>query len=132
MPLSTLIGRTEKRSANLAKSQIFNIDNGAGTTIDETVIRPDRPFRLIAARIVYDTETAGTVAGANMRLGVAVGGATVAASTAYTNSSVVGATTAVTLLLWEFAANTPIIVRHTGIAATAAGQAHLELEWCYQ
>jgi len=131
MPLSTLIGRTEKRAAMLAKSQIFNIDNGAGTTIDETIIRPDRPFRLIAARIVYDTEAAGTVAGANARIGVAVAGATVVASTAYTNSAAVGSATAMALLISEHAANTPIIVRHTGVAATAAGQAHIELEWAY-
>ena len=111
------------------KSQIFNIDNGDGVTIDETLIRSTKRLKLLAARIVYDTETAGTVAAGSVAIGTAVGGAQIVAATNYTNSKTVGATTAMTLVTDDVAANTPIIVRHTGIAATAAGQAHVELDY---
>lgn len=124
----TLIPRGSDKIKTV-KSQIFNVDNGAGTTIDETIMRSPRQIELVNARIVYDTETAGTVAGANARIGVAVGGATVVASTALTNSAAVGATTAMTLLIRTIAAGTPLIVRHTGIATTAAGQYHVELDY---
>lgn len=111
------------------KSQIFNIDNGAGTTIDECIIRATKRLKILGARIVYDTETAGTVAGASLQVGTTVGGAEIVAATNYTNSKTVGATTAMTLVTDDVAANTPIIVRHTGIATTAAGQAHVELDY---
>lgn len=116
-------------SVKTVKTQIFNIDNGAGTTIDETILRSPRQIELVAARIVYDTETAGTVAGASCRIGVAVAGATVVAATNLANSSTVGATTAMTVLIKTIAAATPLIVRHTGIATTAAGQYHVELDY---
>lgn len=113
----------------VVRSRLFNIDNGAGTTLDETLLRHSRPIKLHAARIVYDTETAGTVAAATCQIGVAVGGATVVAATALANSKAVGTTTAMTLLITKIAANIPLIVRHTGIAVTAAGEYHVELEY---
>ena len=88
-----------------------------------------RPVKLISAKIVYDTETAGTVAAANMKVGITVGGADIVGATAYTNSATIGTKTAMTLLKSIIPPATPIIVRHTGIAATVAGQAHLELEY---
>jgi hypothetical protein len=118
-----------KDKINTVKSQIFNIDNGAGTTIDETLLRRPRRVKIYAIRIVYDTETAGTVAAANVKLGTTVGGAEIAAATAYTNSSTVGSVTAVTIVQANIPPNTPIIARHTGIAATAAGQAHVEVDY---
>jgi hypothetical protein len=114
---------------NLIKSQIFNIDNGAGTTIDECVMLTSRPIKILRARIVYDAETTGTVAGANMKVGTTVGGADIVAATAYTNGKTVGTTTAMTLLINTVPANTMLTVRHTGIAVTVLGAAHLELEY---
>lgn len=115
-----------KRS--VVKSATFNIDNGAGATIDDVIYRTIGRTRIHSARIVYTTETAGTVAGANVKLGTSVNGADIAAATAYVNSSVVGATTGLALLLRDIPANTMVVARHTGIAATAAGQAFVELE----
>lgn len=113
----------------VARSMLFNIDNGSSTTIDDTILRHSQPIRLRAARVVYSDATTGTVAAATIQLGVAVAGATVIAATALENTKAVGTTTALTLLLTDIAANTPLIARHTGIAATAAGQYYLEVEY---
>lgn len=129
MPSSLYVSRGDRPRTVTVRSQIFNIDNGAGTTIDETLLRPANAITLRAARVVYDTETTGTVAAATVQIGVAVAGATVVAATALENSKAVGTTTALTLLLTNIAANTPLIVRHTGIAVTALGQYHVELDF---
>lgn len=112
-----------------ARSPVINIDNGAGTTIDHTILRHPKAITITEARIVYDTETAGTVAGANAKLGYTVAGAEIVAATAYTNSAAVGSTTAMTLVDATIAAGAPVIFRHTGIAATAAGEAHIEIDY---
>jgi hypothetical protein len=125
---NTFIARG-KDKIHTATTPIVNMDNGAGATIDITVLRPTYKIKIKAARIVYDTETAGTVAAATAQLGTTVGGAEIVAATAYTNSKTVGATTAMTLVLSVIPANTPIIFRHTGIATTAAGEAHIELDY---
>lgn len=110
-----------------ARSRLFNIDNGNGTTLDDTILVTTRPIRLHAARIVYTTETAGTVAAANAKIGTTVGGAEIVAATAYENSKTVGLTTAMTLVITYVGAGAFICVRHTGIASTVAGEAYVEL-----
>lgn len=112
-----------------AKSMRFDIDNGAGTTIDDVILRPAVAITITAARIVYTDATTGTVAGANAKIGTTVGGAEVVAATAYENTKTVGSTTSMTIASGAVAANTPVIVRHTGIAATAAGMAYVEIEY---
>lgn len=115
-----------------AKSVWFNIDNGAGTTIDDVILRPARPIVVTAARIVYVDATAGTVAAGNARVGTTVGGSEVVASTAYTNSATVGSTTAMTVVNGFIPAGTAVYVRHTGIAVTVAGQAYVEIDYHYR
>jgi hypothetical protein len=112
-----------------ARSMLFNLDNGAGTTIDDVVLVPAVAITITAARIVYSDATTGTVAGANAKIGTTVGGAEVVAATAYENTKAVGTTTAMVIVAGAVAAGTPVIVRHTGIAATAAGQAYVEIEY---
>jgi hypothetical protein len=114
-------------SIKMARSRLFNIDNGAGTTLDDCILRHSQPITLVAAQIEYTTETAGTVAGATVKVGTTVGGAEIVASTAYENSKTVGLVTALTLVITAVAANTPILVRHTGIATTALGEAYVTL-----
>lgn len=114
---------------NTVKSQIFNVDNGAGVTIDETLLRRPKPVKILASRIVYDTEAAGTIAAATAQIGTAVGGAQIVAATNLTNSAAIGSVTAMTVVQKKVPANTPIIARHTGIAATAAGQYHIEMDY---
>lgn len=102
----------------------FNIDNGAGTTADDASVGP-YPFDcwITDARAVYTeaTDTTG-VATANFKTGVAAGGATLVAATALEVSKAIGGYTTATPLGVLVPANTTIWTRHTGVAATEAGQ----------
>jgi hypothetical protein len=112
-----------------AKSVWFNLDNGSGTTIDDVLVVSKRPIRILACRAVEVDATAGTVAAGNWKVGTTVGGAEVVAATAYTNSATVGTATAGTIVSGAVAADTAVYVRHTGVAATAAGQAFVECDY---
>lgn len=111
------------------KSMRFDIDNGAGTTIDDVVLVPGVPITITAARIVYTDATTGTVAAGNAKIGTTVGGAEIVAATAYENAKAIGTKTDLTIVAGAVPAGTPVIVRHTGIAATAAGWAYVEIEY---
>lgn len=112
-----------------AKTVWFNIDNGAGTTIDDVVLRPAVAVIVTAARAVYVDATTGTVAGANFKIGTTVGGAEIVAATAYENTKTVGTVTDGVIVAGAVAAGGMVCVRHTGIAVTAAGQAYVEIEY---
>jgi hypothetical protein len=114
---------------HVARSRVFDIDNGAGTTVDDVILRHSQPVTITAARIVYTGATTGTVAAGNAKIGTAVGGAQIVAATAYENTKAVGTTTAMVLVASALAADAPLFVRHTGIAATAAGEAYVEVEY---
>lgn len=113
----------------LARSKEFDIDNGAGTTADDCVMRHSKKLTLRNPRIVYTDATTGTVAAGTAQIGTTVGGAEIVAATAYENSKAVGTKTAMTLLVTTVAADTPIMVRHTGVAATQAGKEYVEFEY---
>jgi len=124
--MARLHGLTTRK---IVKSRIFNIDNGAGVTIDDVISAPDKASTILAARIVYTTETAGTVAAGNVRLGSTIGGSEHVASTAFVNGSVIGAKTALTIVSGVVAAGAAIHVRHTGVVATPIlGEYFVELE----
>lgn len=112
-----------------AKSMRFDLDNGAGTTVDDVILRPDVAITIVAARIVYTDATTGTVAGGNAKIGTTVGGAEIVAATAYANASAVGTKTDMTIVSGAVAAGSPVIVRHTGVAVTQAGMAYVEIEY---
>lgn len=111
------------------QSRNFNIDNGAGVTIDDAFMLSLKPVNIQKAYVLYTTETAGTVAGANIALGTTVAGVDVIAATAYTNSATVGTTTALALLKTRIPAGQFLSVRHTGIASAALGEAYLVIEF---
>lgn len=111
------------------KTAWFNLDNGAGTTIDDVLINFARPVRITACRAVEVDATAGTVAAGNWKVGITVGGAEIVAATAYVNAATVGTATAGTIVSGAVAANVAVFVRHTGVAATAAGQAYVECDY---
>jgi hypothetical protein len=69
------------------------------------------------------------VAGASVKVGTTVGGVDLVAATNLENSKAVGTATALALASAAVAANTPICVRHTGIAATAAGKYRVHIEY---
>jgi len=112
-----------------ARSVQFDLDNGAGTTIDAEVITHPRPIAITACRIVYDDATAGTVAAGNAKVGITVGGAEVVAATSYENAKTVGSTTAMVIVAGKIAAGTAVLARHTGVAATQAGKAYVECDY---
>ena len=122
-------GELSDQEIHHARTPEFDIDNGAGTTIDAVIAALSFAITIRAARIVYTTVTAGTVAAGNARIGTGIGGAQIVASTAYVNSSVIGAVTAMTLVTGVIAADRAIHVRHTGVAATVAGIAFVEIEY---
>lgn len=128
MPVTPLY-KSPNAKYKIARSVLFNIDNGGGTTIDDTILRHSKAIVIYSARILYTTETTGTVAAGTAQIGTTVGGAEIVAATNYANSTAVGTKTAMTLVASEVAADTPVIVRHTGVAATAAGQAYVEIEY---
>jgi len=105
-----------------------DLDFGAATD-DEVILRPGRAITVIAARLVYEGATTGTVAGGNITVGTAVDGEEIVAATAFQNAKAVGTSTALTIVAGKVAANTPICARWTGVAATQAGLAHLELDY---
>lgn len=112
-----------------ARSESFDLDNGAGVTVDRVLIRPTGAITITAARIVYDDATTGTVAAGNAKIGTTVGGAEIVAATAYGDAQAVGTTTAMAIVSGAVPAGTPVIVRHTGVAATQAGRAVVEIEY---
>jgi len=130
MPVDPLY-KSPNAKFKIARSQNFDIDNGAGTTKDDCILRHSKPVKLLSARIVYTGATTGTVAAGTASIGTTVGGAEIVAATAYENSKAVGVKTAMTLITAaaDVAADTPVLVRHTGVAATVAGEAYIELEY---
>lgn len=128
MPVFPLY-KSPNSKIKIAKSRPFDLDNGGGTTVDDCILLHSKAVLLLAARIVYTGATTGTVAGANAKIGTTVGGAEITAATAYGNAATVGTKTAMTLLVSTVAANTMICVRHTGVAATQAGEAYVEIEY---
>jgi hypothetical protein len=113
----------------MARSMRFDLDNGAGVTVDDVILRPGVAVTITAARIVYTDATTGTVAAGNARIGTTVGGSEIVASTAYENAKTIGTVTAMTIVAGAVAANAPVFVRHTGVAVTQAGQAYVEIEY---
>ena len=110
-------------------SEAFDLDNGAGTTVDRVIGRMPFAITIAAARIVYEGATTGTVGAGGIVVGITVGGAELVASTAYENAKAVGTATALTLVTGAVAAGVPICVRHTGVGATQAGFAHVEIDF---
>ena len=129
MPNSRHFLAGEIARTHIEHSRIFDIDNCSGTTIDDAFLLVPYPITIRSAYVLYTTATAGTVAAATVKVGTSVGGAEIVAATALENSKTVGATTALTLVASSVAANTLISARHTGIAATAAGEYRVVLTY---
>lgn len=129
MPNSRHVLAGEVARTHIAHSKIFDIDNGSGTTVDDAFLLLPYAITIRSAYVLYTTATAGTVAAGTVQLGTAVGGEQLVAATALVNSKAVGTTTALTLVTGAVAANTMITARHTGIAATAAGEYRLVITY---
>lgn len=112
----------------IVKSQIFNIDNGAGTTIDDLMANLPFDAYVVDVRAVYTeaTDTTGA-ASANFKLGIAAAGATIVAATALEVAKAIGSTTLAAIVAPLLAANTSLWCRHTGIATTEVGQYYVQV-----
>lgn len=113
-----------------AVSKVFNIDNGSGTTDDSIALVATRPILITDVRAIYTvaTDTAGA-ASANFRVGTAVGGTQIVGATALQVSKAVGTYTSGTIASGVVAANGMVAVRHTGIAATEAGEYYVQITY---
>lgn len=112
------------------RSKTFNIDNGSGTTDDDVLFSDfDVAAYVMHVRAVYleATDTSG-VASANFKLGTAAGGTQVVAATALEVSKAVGSATEASLVSGgeRIQAGGALFVRHTGVAATEAGQYYVQ------
>ena len=121
------IGRGNQRF-EVFRSVEFNIDNGAGTTIDDVMCNLPFDAWLFDVRAVYTvaTDTTGAAA-ANFKLGVSVGGVTLVAATALEVAKAIGGTTVAVPLAVYLPANTTLWVRHTGVAATEVGNYYVQV-----
>lgn len=116
----------------VAKTQTFNIDNGSGTTIDDVMLANlATAIRIITVRPVYTeaTDTAG-VASANYKLGTTAGGTEITAATALDVSKAVGGYGSAAALASDIVpVGGTLFCRHTGVAATEAGQYYVQVEY---
>ena len=120
---SPFVARGNQRYFHVITPAAFNVDNGAGTTVDYQLVNLPFDAYVIDVRAIYSeaTDTAGA-ASANFKLGVAAGGDTIVAATALEAAKAIGATTVATVAADYLPANTTLWVRHTGVAATEVGQ----------
>jgi hypothetical protein len=117
------IARGNQRLLLVTTPAAFNIDNGAGTTVDVQLCNFPFDAWVTDVRAVYSeaTDTAGA-ASANFKLGVSAGDASIVAATALTAAKAIGGTTVATVLGVMLPANTTLWVRHTGVASTEVGE----------
>ena len=128
--MGTLLNLKHGKATFTVRSvETINIDNGSGTTLDFFIGVFPVPVEVKSVRAVYEeaTDTAGA-ASATFQLGTAVGGAQIVAATALEVSKAIGSYTDATIAAGEVPANTMIVGRHTGIAATEAGTYFLQVE----
>lgn len=130
MPSKTPYLARGNQRVRVLKSVTFNIDNGAGTTIDDVLLNVPYDCYITDVRAVYTeaTDTAGA-ASANFKLGVSAGGATLVAATALTAAKAIGGTTVAAITLDYLPANTTLWVRHTGVASTEVGQYYVQVSY---
>lgn len=119
-----------RQSTVQAKTLAFNLDNGAGTTIDEVVLvaPANTPVRLVRVYAIYN-EATQTVAGGNFKVGTSVGGADLVAATAYENAKAIGVATTAVIVNDVVPAGAMVCVRHTGVAITQTGTANVVVEY---
>jgi hypothetical protein len=127
----------QKNAAKLRtiRTPSWDIDVAAGgaSTRDEVLIVPSIGMEITEVRIVYDVEQSGTVAAGSIEVGTTAGGEQIvaAAGAALEDTKAVGYSKVATLVEGTVAADAPVIVRLNGVAATAAGWVHVEVDYYY-
>ena len=120
---SPFIARGNQRYFSVITPAAYNVDNGAGTTLDYQIGNFPFDCYLVDVRAIYSeaTDTTGA-ASANFKLGVSAGDDTIVAATALEVAKAIGAYTQATIASDLLPANTTLWVRHTGVATTEVGQ----------
>ncbi len=121
--------QANRQTTHRVRSVWLDLDNGAAATIDDVVAKPQVAITVTAARVIYQDATTGTVAGGDVRLGTALAGSEIVAATNYENTKAVGTKTELTIAAGAVAADGSVFIRHTGVAATQAGQAAVEIDY---
>lgn len=121
--------QTAPAKLRTVKTSVQDIDTIGAADYDEIILVPSTGIEITEVRIVYDKEQSGTVAGGEVRVGTAADGEQIVAATALENTKAVGYCKVCTLVEGTVAADTPIFVRITGVAATQAGAVHVEMDY---
>lgn len=113
----------------LVKSATFNVDNGAGTTIDDCLFVPKTAVTITSAYVIPTTAAIATGgSAATIRVGTAVNGEQIVASVGLTEAAI-GVEQSLTIVSGAVSAGTPVVARHTGVASTVAGEYFVQLEY---
>lgn len=116
---------------NTAKSVNFDLDIGSGSTADDVIIVPKTAITITEARVVPTKATIGASGSAgNVRIGTSVGGSQISGSAGLVEGAV-GVEQILALASGAVTAGSPVIVRHTGVAATVAGEYFVEIDFSY-
>lgn len=122
--------KTRTLTKQFYRTPVIDIDNGAGVTIDYAFPAPSGGIVITGVRAVEVEETSGTVAAGTFQVGSSLGGTQIVAATAYSNALAVGGFVSGSIGTASQAGT--IYIRHTGVAATAAGKVVIEIEYRYQ
>lgn len=122
--------KTRTLTKQYYRTPVIDLDNGAGVTIDYAFPVPSGGIVITDVRAVEVEEAAGIVAAGTFQVGSSLGGTQIVAATTYTNSLAVGGFKTGTVVLGSQTGT--IFIRHTGVAATAAGKVVIEIEYRYQ
>lgn len=107
----------------------FDIDGG--TAVRDTVLL-NLPFAVVlqSVRVVYTEATgASPTPTATVQVGTTVGGVEVVQATSLAISKAVGGVQDLVIQQASIAANTPLIVRHTGQVAPCAGKYFVQVDY---
>jgi hypothetical protein len=110
---------------------VWDIDAGGSTTYDEVLMVPSTAITITKVRAIYSDATTGAITAANFKLGTSANGTQIvsAANGALEASKTVGQYSDFTISSGAVAANTPVWVRYSAIAATAAGKVQIQIEY---
>jgi len=114
-----------------AKSEILNIDIGAGTPKDTAVLVPEKAITITDACFVYTEATAAAGAtAATIKMGTSAGGTQIVNTTNLQQPKAIGSKTALSIVSGKVTADGAVFVRLTGVVATPiAGEGYIQIEY---
>lgn len=123
-------GLTVAQHLNTICSDKFDLDSTTNP-YKELVFVPNLPITIRSAKVIYQGATSGTVAGGSVKIGSSADDDLVSESTPFTDGATIGTEVELTLADPEVPADTPVVVTWTGVAATQAGEAKVQIDYAY-